>query len=179
MKQRTRSVRDFAEYVAGVMSMSRGGHTDDTAIRTAANDLIDSLSREGYDVRNLENANQQALVASIRRQMRKEDVTDSMNYDDYLRVRGNPARRVRRNPAPARQKSLFGVAAYTIRLLGTGLYITKGERFHAEPATNLPNGGWFVRPANPETSDSWSFRQGGGDDSIHVGEQEMLRFSGG
>jgi len=65
-------------------------------------------------------------------------------YDETMKSMGYT--RVRRNPAYT-DRPHYGFAKMDIKLLGTGLKIDKGEEVYMSPATNIPGGGFFARPA--------------------------------
>ena len=65
-------------------------------------------------------------------------------YDETMKSMGY--KRVRRNPAYT-DRPHYGFAKMDIKLLGTGLKIDKGEEVYMTPATNIPGGGFFARPA--------------------------------
>jgi hypothetical protein len=70
---------------------------------------------------------------------------------EFLRTHRQSARdgswvRVRNNPAYT-DRPHYGFAKMDIKLLGTGLKIDKGEEVYMTPATNIPGGGFFARPA--------------------------------
>lgn len=56
---------------------------------------------------------------------------------------------------------------HDVSLLGTDLQLWAGQKVIAIPATNLPQGGSFVRPAYAQ----WPY--GGDDDSIHCDGTEF------
>lgn len=61
--------------------------------------------------------------------------------------------------------SYFGVMKRDVHQLGTSLRLQAGQRIIAWDATNLPQGGYFARPADLQWSDGI---ERGNDDSIHV-----------
>ncbi|NBV78011.1 hypothetical protein EBR66_07635 [bacterium] len=80
-------------------------------------------------------------------------------------------RRVRRNPylSQGGKKVLYGYAKDDIKLLGTGLKISKGELVLLTPATNIPGGGYFARPGYP----TGIWKQVSEDDSIYLRPSEI------
>lgn len=53
-----------------------------------------------------------------------------------------------------------------LKLLGTSLTLKAGQKVKIEPATNLPQGGFWVRPVKP--SPAW-----GEEDAIHLTVEEL------
>ena len=81
------------------------------------------------------------------------------------------AGKVRRNPylSQGGKKVLYGYAKDDIKLLGTGLKISKGELVLLTPATNIPGGGYFARPGY--LTGIW--KQVSEDDSIYLRPSEI------
>ena len=59
----------------------------------------------------------------------------------------------------------YGKMKRGVELLGTSLTLCKGELVELLPARNLPQGGYFARPANGKWADGLPHSP---DDSIHV-----------
>jgi hypothetical protein len=83
--------------------------------------------------------------------------TGAYVYGTLRRIVGNPG------------KARFGYAKIGMELLGTGLKIAKGERVYMTPATNIPGGGFFVRPAYP----TGLWKEGSEDNSIYIRPSEV------
>ena len=69
----------------------------------------------------------------------------------------------------------YGRMKTDLHLLGTSLRLRKGEIVSLLPATNLPQGGYFARPANGKWADGIAHDP---DDSIHITSADFAPLFG-